>query len=82
MIKSGQKLFLKKRYIDVDFDASFNYAEIAKGFGCYGETVTNPAEIQPALKRAIESKKPAVLDIKIAHIIPEGTKLMGSMGLL
>lgn len=82
MIKSGQKLFLKKRYIDVDFDQSFNYAEIAKGFGCYGETVTDPAEIQPALKRAVESKKPAVLDIKIAHIIPEGTKLMGSMGLL
>ncbi|MFX1378780.1 MAG: thiamine pyrophosphate-binding protein [Promethearchaeota archaeon] len=81
MIKSGQKLFKGKRYIDVDFP-EFDYAKCAEGFGCYGEVVTDPNEIKPALKRAINSGKPAVLDVKIGFETPDTTKLMGSMGIL
>ncbi|MHA1785730.1 MAG: thiamine pyrophosphate-binding protein [Candidatus Helarchaeota archaeon] len=81
MIKSGQKLFMKKRFIDVDIPGT-DYAAIAKAFNCYGERVTDASEIKPALKRAIESKKPAVLDIIVDFKVPEGTKLMGAMGIL
>jgi acetolactate synthase-1/2/3 large subunit len=34
-------------------DISGNYAEMAKAFGGYGERVTSPAEIIPAIKRGI-----------------------------
>ncbi len=81
MIKSGQKLFMGKRYIDVDLP-EFNYAKCAEGFGCYGEVVTEPNEIKPAFERAKNSGKPAVLDIKIDFDTPDTTKLMGSMGIL
>jgi acetolactate synthase-1/2/3 large subunit len=81
MIKSGQKLFMGKRYIDVDLPA-FDYGKCAEGFGCYGEVITDPTEIQPALERAKSSGKPAVLDVKIKFDIPDATKLMGSMGIL
>ncbi|MBD3212911.1 MAG: thiamine pyrophosphate-binding protein [Candidatus Lokiarchaeota archaeon] len=81
MIKSGQKLFKGKRYIDVDLP-EFDYAKCAEGFGCYGEVVTEPNEIKPALERAKKSGKPAVLDAKISFEIPDATKLMGSMGIL
>ncbi len=81
MIKSGQKLFMGKRYIDVDLP-EFNYAKCAEGFGCYGEVVTEPNEIKPAFERAKNSGKPAVLDIKIDFDTPDTTKLMGSMGVL
>jgi acetolactate synthase-1/2/3 large subunit len=81
MIKSGQKLFKGKRYIDVDFPA-FDFAKCAVGFGCYGEIITDPNEIKPAFERAKNSGKPAVLDIKIAFETPDTTKLMGSMGIL
>ncbi len=81
MIKSGQKLFKGKRYIDVDFP-EFDYSKCAESFGCYGEVVTDPNEIKPALKRALSSGKPAVLDIKIGFETPDTTKLMGSMGIL
>ena len=70
-----------KRFIDVDFP-EFNYAKCAEGFGCYGEVVTNPNEIKPALERAKNSGKPAVLNVKITFIIPDATKLMLSMGIL
>ncbi len=81
MIKSGQKLFMGKRYIDVDLP-DFDYAICAEGFGCYGEVVTDPNEIKAAFERAKNSGKPAVLDIKVQFDTPDTTKLMGSMGIL
>ena len=80
-IKSGQKLAYKKRYIDVDLP-EFDYAKCAEGFGCYGEVVTDPNELKPALERAKISGKPAVIDVKIAFDTPDGTKLLLSLGVL
>jgi len=81
MIKSGQKLFMGKRYIDVDLP-DFDYAKCAEAFGCYGEVVTDPNEIKAAFERAKNSGKPAVLDVKVQYDTPDTTKLMGSMGIL
>lgn len=71
MCKAGQlALFGDKALegIDQDFSGA-NYAEIAKGFGCYGERVERPLEIKPALERAFKSGKPAVLDVKV-QLVP------------
>src|SRR5262244_321769 len=46
-------------------DISGHYADMAKAFGGYGERVTEPAEIAPAVKRAIAKTKegtPALLE--------------------
>ncbi|MFW9936854.1 MAG: thiamine pyrophosphate-binding protein [Candidatus Thorarchaeota archaeon] len=76
MLKTYQKNNLKRRYCDVDLP-SINYAELAKGFGCYGEKVEKPEDLKPALKRAIESKKPAVIDVSIAFESPPAGKFLG-----
>ncbi len=81
MIKSGQKFGYKKRFIDVDFTPT-NFGTIAKGFGCYGEQVTEPAEIGPALQRAKDSKLPAIVDVVIKFTTPDTTKLGVSIGML
>ena len=81
LIKSGQKLVCKKRYIDVDLP-EFDYAACAEGFGCYGEVVTDPNQLKAALNRAKNSNKPAVIDVKIAFDTPDGVKLLLSLGVL
>jgi thiamine pyrophosphate-dependent acetolactate synthase large subunit-like protein len=46
-------------------DISGNYADMAKAFGGYGERVTQPGEIVPAIKRAIKMTQegtPALLE--------------------
>src|SRR6185436_19103347 len=46
-------------------DISGNYADMAKAFGGYGERVTEPAEIIPAIRRAIKKTEdgvPALLE--------------------
>ncbi|TFG24895.1 MAG: thiamine pyrophosphate-binding protein [Promethearchaeota archaeon] len=77
MIKNNQKTNLEKRYCDVDLPA-INYAEIAKSFGCHGEKIENPEDIKPAIQRAIESKKPTVIDVDIAfERSPPAMKIVG-----
>ncbi len=48
-----------------DFPTPFDVAAIATSMGVHGERITDPAEIAPAVKRAVASGKPAVLDIVI-----------------
>ncbi|MFX1326521.1 MAG: thiamine pyrophosphate-binding protein [Promethearchaeota archaeon] len=81
MIRSCQNKYMGKRCIDVDLP-EFDYAKAAEAFGCYGEVVSAPNEIKPALERAKNSNKLAVIDVKIVQTMPEGTKLMASMGVL
>ncbi|MHA1150278.1 MAG: thiamine pyrophosphate-binding protein [Promethearchaeota archaeon] len=76
MLKSYQKNSMQKRYCDVDI-GSVNYAEIAKGFGCYSERIENPEEIKEAIQRAVDSKKPSVIDISIAFETPPAMKIIG-----
>jgi acetolactate synthase-1/2/3 large subunit len=41
-----------------------DYAAIARGFGCHGETLLRPEELAPALARSRASGLPAVLDCR------------------
>jgi acetolactate synthase-1/2/3 large subunit len=45
------------------------YDKYAASLGAYGELVTDPEEIRPALQRAFDSGLPAVLDVRIDHSI-------------
>ena len=45
-----------------------DYAAVARAFGCHGETVTNAAEIRPALDRALASGLPAVVDVQTRFV--------------
>jgi acetolactate synthase-1/2/3 large subunit len=72
MIKGGQKLVYKERYIGVDLSDA-RYDQLAQALGCYGERVTEPGQIRPALQRAMDSGLPAVLDVIVdqeAHLVP------------
>jgi thiamine pyrophosphate-dependent acetolactate synthase large subunit-like protein len=52
------------RHMGVDY-APVDYAAAARAFGAYGETVTDPDEVGPAIERALASGKPAVLDMLV-----------------
>ncbi|MBS7608878.1 MAG: thiamine pyrophosphate-binding protein [Thermoproteota archaeon] len=81
MIRAGQTLFYSRRHIGVDF-SDIRYDEIARGMNCYGERVIEPSQIKPALQRAVDSGKPAVLDVKIdREVIPPDFTVLASIWL-
>lgn len=46
------------------------YHEMCRIWGGYGELVTEPTEIIPAIKRASESKLPAIINVKVNSAYP------------
>lgn len=83
MIAGVQHLLFADRFYQVDF-TDVRYDKVAKAMGCFGERVTKAKEIQPALKRALESKLPAVIDVIIdrdANLNPPELPLIGSVWL-
>ncbi len=48
-----------------DFATPFDMAAIANSMGVSGERITDPAQIKPAVERAVASGKPALLDMVI-----------------
>ena len=81
MIKGGQKLVYKERYCGVDFSDA-RYDKLAEALGCHGERVAEPDQIRPALKRAMESGLPSVLDVVVdseAHLTPPDLALLDSV---
>ncbi|MDR6855727.1 thiamine pyrophosphate-binding protein [Variovorax guangxiensis] len=56
-----------------------DYAAIARGFGCHGEQVTQLAEVGPAIRRALASGLPAVLDCRTRFVPHPAMPAFGSM---
>ncbi len=60
----GQKaMYGKDRLIASQLGDNCRYDRIVEAMGGHGEYVTEPAEIGPAIKRAIESGKPACVNV-------------------
>ena len=52
-------------YIGMDFNLPLNIAGIANAIGVHGRTIEDPEELAPAIEQAVESGRPAVLDVLI-----------------
>lgn len=58
------------RIIGTTYDYSADFAAIAEASGCHGEKVTDPADLEAALARALaanEKGQPAVVDVAVAR---------------
>jgi thiamine pyrophosphate-dependent acetolactate synthase large subunit-like protein len=58
-----------------------DYAEIARGFGCFGEVVTDLGEFPAAFARAVASNLPAVLDVRVGFVPHPQMPAFGRIGL-
>jgi acetolactate synthase-1/2/3 large subunit len=67
MVARIQKLAHGRKYFGLGSSLSDDtrYDKYAEAFNCYGELVSDPKNIKPALQRAFDSGIPAVIDIRI-----------------
>jgi acetolactate synthase-1/2/3 large subunit len=61
-IKAGQKSAYEERYYSVDFTQS-DHARIAEAYGVKSWRVEDPAELAGALRAAVETPGPALVDV-------------------
>ncbi len=77
VIRAGQR-----KQFDFEFATGLegtDYAAIARGFGCHGETMVRVDELGPALARAQASGLPAVLDCRTRFVPHPSMPAFGSM---
>ena len=53
------------KYMGMDFEESFNFSEISKGFNINSYKIDDPSQIQSVLKECLNSNKPNLIDIQI-----------------
>ena len=61
-IKAGQRSGFGERYYSVDFSDT-DHAAIARAFGVPAERVTDPENVEAAIRRAVAADGPALVDI-------------------
>jgi acetolactate synthase-1/2/3 large subunit len=62
--------------VSTDFAPETDYAAVARGFGCAGSVVADPADLGPALEAALAREGPTLLDVRtdpsaVPPVIPE-----------
>ncbi len=86
MVRQWQDLFWNKRYSYTCIEVQPDFAMLAEAFGAKGLRVTETGQVGDALREAIASGRPTVIDFKIAPeenvfpMVPAGqaiTELIG-----
>ena len=71
MVRQWQTLFYGKRYSQTVLNDQVDFCKVAEGLGCLAIRVEKKEEVEPALRKAIESKRPVLIEC----IIPEDDKV-------
>jgi acetolactate synthase I/II/III large subunit len=69
-IRDIQEFGMSNRIIDTDFKVQPDFAKIAQACECHGEQITDPADVDAAIARALAANEkgiPAVLDFIVAR---------------
>ena len=86
MVRQWQELFWDKRYSGVDMGTSPDWVKLAEAFGATGMRVEADDEIESAMRDAIETEGPVVLDVRVRReencypMIPAGAAARDMVG--
>lgn len=81
MVRQWQELFFKKRYAHTFLGVMPDFVKVAEAYGAVGMLITKPKEVAPAIKNAIRTKRPVVMDFRVAKeenvfpMVPAGAAL-------
>jgi acetolactate synthase-1/2/3 large subunit len=82
MERSSQMFAQIGGLVECDLYPETRYDLVAQAFGCHGELVREPDQLQSALERAVDSQKPALIQVMVDpmnNLAPPGILVFGSM---
>jgi len=86
MVRQWQELFWDKRYSGVDMGSSPDWVKLAEAFGASGMRVSHDDELDDAMRTAIDTEGPVVLDVHVRKeencwpMIPAGAPARDMVG--
>ncbi|MBI5869620.1 MAG: biosynthetic-type acetolactate synthase large subunit [Actinobacteria bacterium] len=86
MVRQWQELFWNKRYSETVIACQPDFAAVAEAYGALGITIDNKKDVGDAIRTAIKSKRPAVLDFRVKQeenvfpMVPAGKSIDEMIG--
>jgi len=86
MVRQWQELFWDRRYSSVEMGASPDWVKLADAFGARGMRVDADGEVEDAMREAIATEGPVVLDVRVRKeencypMIPAGAAARDMVG--
>ena len=65
MVRQWQTLYYGERYSATVIEDKVDYCKVAEGLGCMAIRVTEPSEVEPALRKALSAGVPVLIDVVI-----------------
>ncbi len=81
MVRQWQTLFYDKRYSQTVLNDGVDFCKVAEGLGCGAIKVTSKEEFEPALLKAMEEKRPYLIEVvikeddKVFPMVPAGAPI-------
>ncbi|WP_049628746.1 acetolactate synthase large subunit [Bacillus sp. JFL15] len=66
MVRQWQEIFYEERYSESKFSAQPDFVKLSEAYGIKGIRITSEEEAEEELKKALSSKEPAVIDVRVA----------------
>ncbi len=86
MVRQWQELFWDKRYSSVEMGPSPDWPKLADAFGATGMMVDDKGEVEGAMREALETEGPVLLDVRVDQeencypMIPAGAAARDMVG--
>jgi acetolactate synthase I/II/III large subunit len=86
MVRQWQELFWDRRYSAVDLAGSPDWVKLAEAYGAAGMRATDKTELKDAMKAALETEGPVLLDVQVTKeencypMIPAGQAARDMVG--
>ncbi|MHB9111273.1 MAG: biosynthetic-type acetolactate synthase large subunit [Thermoleophilia bacterium] len=86
MVRQWQELFWNKRYSETVIACQPDFAAVAEAYGALGITIDKKKDVGDAIRTAIKSKRPAVLDFRVKQeenvfpMVPAGKSIDEMIG--
>jgi acetolactate synthase-1/2/3 large subunit len=86
MVRQWQELFWDRRYTSVEMGASPDWVKLAEAFGATGMRVTDKGDLKDAMRTAIDTPGPVVVDVHVTKeencypMIPAGQAARDMVG--
>lgn len=88
MVKQLQKVFFNERFSEIQLKANPDFIKVAEAYGIKGIRVESPEQVEAAIREAIETPGPVLIDFSISPdeivlpMVPPGkaiTEILGGM---
>ncbi|MDU0811261.1 acetolactate synthase large subunit [Bacillus siamensis] len=66
MVRQWQEIFYEERYSESKFSAQPDFVKLSEAYGIKGIRITSEEEAEKELQKALSSKEPAVIDVRVA----------------